>query len=402
MVNDRVARERPANRGRLNSTSYSSCLGVAVFTSSALSSRSGISLDDIDAPWLDDLPRQPDGTVAAMDVWRALDAIDTSRFADAEHLELVELWRRIGSACAARRLHHMAEFATTPVMGRGSDGQVREHADDELALRTRCARRKTSHELATALMLRDVLPGTRAALARGVIDVPRAAAIADACLPLGPTAALRVELEVLARAAFQDPRAVARASARAVMVIDAASIETRRKAAPKTRYVSGQPAPDGMADMFAHLPAMDWVVISSAINAAARAVKATGDSRTLEQLRVDALVAPFAKALRTGILDGLDPITLARHRGIRPSVHVHVTAEALLGLSRTPPISRATVRSPRTWRVNWPLTARGIDCSLTPLVELSSTSARRPIARLRRWRVGWRPVTARADSLAAE
>jgi hypothetical protein len=88
--------------------------------------------------------------------------------------------------------------------------------------------------------------------------------------------------------------------------------------------------------VYARITGPDWVAISTVLDAAARGAKATGDPRTMAQLRADALVAPFLQALRTGVLDGLAPMPLAAlHR--RPAqILVTASASVLMGLSQGP------------------------------------------------------------------
>jgi hypothetical protein len=296
----------------------------------------GVRVDGLDLPGIGELARVSDGTVPAPLLWAALDAVDETALDDAGLLDLIEAWRRLGAATDARRLSSMARFAATPPAGVRRGSGLRDFADDEIALRTRAGRRAASRDLATALVLEAALPATAGALARGDLDLARAAAVADACRTLDRADAREVESRVLPRALRQDARAAARAAQRAVLAIDPAGAERKRRQAARERFITGAPTIDGMADVWGRLPALDWVTISSAITAAARAVKASGDPRTLQELRADALVAPFAKALRTGVLDGLDPITLARHRGLRPGIEVHVPLSTLAGATDEP------------------------------------------------------------------
>jgi hypothetical protein len=297
---------------------------------------SGIVIDDLELPGLEALARSHDGLVSAQALWPVLESLSGADLLDRERLELVEAWRRLGSACDARRLQAMADFAATEVGGSRSASHVREFVDDEVALRVNGSRRTIGRELGTALALGGRLIATRRALQTGAIDLQRAHVIAEGCRDLGPRQAQQVESLVLDRAPQQSAQTLARAVARQVVAVAPEAATQRRSAARADRSVRGYPTRDGMAELVAHLPALDWVIISTAINAAARSVKASGDERSLEQLRADALVAPFAKALRTGVLDGLDPVTLARHRGVRPAVHVHVPAATLMGVEPAP------------------------------------------------------------------
>jgi hypothetical protein len=92
-----------------------------------------------------------------------------------------------------------------------------------------------------------------------------------------------------------------------------------------------------MADLVAHLPAADAVLISTAVDAAARRLRdRPGEARTMEQLRADCLIAPFRQALVSGTLDGTDPIRLARSGGEPATIQISIPAAALLGLSDSP------------------------------------------------------------------
>jgi hypothetical protein len=97
------------------------------------------------------------------------------------------------------------------------------------------------------------------------------------------------------------------------------------------------PLPDAMAELVATLPADDAAAIRAAVDAAAQRLRArTGEHRTLDQLRTDALAAPFWNALRTGRLDGIEPVPLACAQGEPAAVQVTVPASALFGLSENP------------------------------------------------------------------
>jgi len=53
-------------------------------------------------------------------------------------------------------------------------------------------------------------------------------------------------------------------------------------------------------------------------------------------LLADAFVAPFARALATGVLDGATPVKLAKHRGQAATLQVTVAASTLLGHDDAP------------------------------------------------------------------
>src|SRR6185437_11690823 len=107
--------------------------------------------------------------------------------------------------------------------------------------------------------------------------------------------------------------------------------------------------------------------IDTALTAAARSMKANrapGDRRTIDQLRADALAAPFEAGLRTGVLEtpatAGQQIRLANVRGAKAQLNVTVPASVLLGISDAPgslagygPITAETARlvaTDATWR----------------------------------------------------
>ena len=55
-----------------------------------------------------------------------------------------------------------------------------------------------------------------------------------------------------------------------------------------------------MASIYAVLPAEDAIALDLALDGSARAAKATGDARTIDQLRADVLAAAGADALARG------------------------------------------------------------------------------------------------------
>jgi hypothetical protein len=109
--------------------------------------------------------------------------------------------------------------------------------------------------------------------------------------------------------------------------VDARAAEERHQAAAEQRRVCHRPVPDGMAEIWALLPADGAAALMTRLDAEAdrlrSADRATGRTRTADQRRADALVALAAQGL-------LDP-TLPSWHGRRPSVQVTIAASTLLG-----------------------------------------------------------------------
>ncbi|NEE02329.1 DUF222 domain-containing protein [Phytoactinopolyspora halotolerans] len=122
----------------------------------------------------------------------------------------------------------------------------------------------------------------------------------------------------------------------------------RRAEGRKKRRVC-PPVPDddvtGIASMTLVGPAEDLAALYTAVDAGARALRAAGDSRNLDQLRFDLLCQVGWNALATGVLAGPEQVRLAHRHGRPATVNVTVPITTL-GTGRSPPRPRAV--SPRT------------------------------------------------------
>ncbi|HVQ88358.1 MAG TPA: DUF222 domain-containing protein [Actinomycetes bacterium] len=339
----------------------SSCVGVDV---------SGIDIDGLDA-----LDRISGDLVdpSALFQWLLDHPADSLR-TDYEVLEHAAAWERVSSFGKAQAVRSTAEFARRPeyigvdpesaLLRRQPVGQVaRRYPDEELAVRLGISSRAAGSQLELGLVLSTRLPRTASAFNTGLLDVAKTRAIVDGCIPLGDDAAATVEKRVLPKAVEQDITKLRKRIRRAVLSVDPTNAEERRKQQLEDRRVWVSPGDDGMAWLVAHLPAKDAHTIELAIDAAARASKASADptdDRTLEQRRADMLAWPFTGALQAGVLTGPSDVTLRRHRGQLPQILVTVAASTLQGFDEEPaeldgygPITAQTARAiaaEGTWR----------------------------------------------------
>jgi hypothetical protein len=276
-----------------------------------------------------------------------LDALDpTALSSDAEVLDLAAAWDRVATWALARSVAVTAEFARRPADSRlGEPGAargplgsvVRSHADDELAVRIGSSRRSVAWRLEAASQLLT-MPGTAAAFATGRLDAAKARVMVEECRVAGPAAIATIESTVLGERAFAQPTARLRERVRrAVIAADPEAAADRSERARDGRLMAVTPLPDAMAEVVATLPAEDATAIRTAVDAAARRLRdRPGEERTMDQLRADCLAAPFWNALRTGVLDGTEPVALGEYRGESAAVGVTVPAAVLLGLSDRP------------------------------------------------------------------
>lgn len=212
-------------------------------------------------------------------------------------------------------------------MVRDTNPAEAEFVADEIACALRLAPSVVAAKLQLAEALAGVLSATLTALEAGTITSRHAQILADGVHVLTDDLARRVESQVLPGAARQSPAAFRAAVQRAVLAVDPREAEERHRAAREDRRVCVTPVADGMAELWALLPADGAATVLAALNARV-ASKTADDERTADQRRADALVDLAAAGLRDASL----PLT----QGRRPSVQVTVAANTLLGLDDAP------------------------------------------------------------------
>ena len=140
---------------------------------------------------------------------------------------------------------------------------------------------------------------------------------------------------------------------RAVHALDPRRIDEQHRQAMAERRVCVTPRDDGMAELWALLPAQGAAAVMAAVNALAQ-VSSADDERSVDQRRADALVDLGVAALH-------DPHLPTTH-GMRPTINVTVALSTLLDLDQQPaelaghgPISASVARriaadETSTWR----------------------------------------------------
>ncbi|HEY9351245.1 MAG TPA: DUF222 domain-containing protein, partial [Acidothermales bacterium] len=144
------------------------------------------------------------------DLAAALAEPDVATLTDDGVLDTIAGWERVSRWAAAMSL------AAVDELEQRRPGRDAEFVQDEIALALRISRMAAGGRLVLAIQLRR-LPGVRAALQAGDLDVTKARIVADAVQPLDDAAATRVEQRVLPRAAEQTPGQLRAACERAVL-----------------------------------------------------------------------------------------------------------------------------------------------------------------------------------------
>ena len=124
------------------------------------------------------------------------------------------------------------------------------------------------------------------------IDWPRARVVVESLEHVHPVVAQEVEDRVLPTAAGATPAQLRHRIARLLHELDPADAVERHERARERRCVTRPRAlPDGMATMTATLTVDAAVRLDACLQAAALAARSDGDSRSVDQLRADALHA---------------------------------------------------------------------------------------------------------------
>jgi hypothetical protein len=279
----------------------------------------------------------------------ALAELDLGALNAEEVIEASVALGRVIAYAQSLQLRAFARFARLrPAAGR----PFCEFAADELGPALAVSRNSAATSLTLAVQLADRLQGTLAALEVGRIDLPKARVMADVTAAVSDVHAAQVEQRVLAKAGEQTAPQLRRAAARALLTIDPDGAAARHALARKERRVVVYPARDGMAELYALLPAQDATAIYQRLDVEARRAHVPdgehGDGRTADARRADALVDLLLGKGSAGAGSG----------GAR--VHVTVAATTLLGLDERPgeltgygPIPAALARelaADGTWR----------------------------------------------------
>ena len=190
--------------------------------------------------------------------------------------------------------------------GHGVEGQgparvavgVSEFLVDELALLKGISLNAASGLAERSLALVHELPATWAALADGLVDEPRANAIVAALAgqsqaaggSVEPAVVAEVEAQALGWAqAGETPVRLQERTAAALIAVDAAAADRRRKKAERAADVRVRPTGNGMSQLIVDLPTPVAAACREQVDSYARMAKVDGDERPVGQLR--ALVA---------------------------------------------------------------------------------------------------------------
>lgn len=215
-------------------------------------------------------------------------------------------WAHAGAARAAAELARREEAVVGSRAPVPEDEHAREvkslsAASTELAMRVMVSRPAAQAMIDLGKAATGPLWPVVEALEDGSIDLPRARAFVEGLGHLPGEVAMEVQDQVLPSAPRRTVRHVRQDIARALVSTDPEEATSRHaRARGRRRVCRPTPLADGMAGIWAVLPAADAVALDVALDAAARTARNGGDPRTTDQLRADALASVGHDALRTG------------------------------------------------------------------------------------------------------
>lgn len=224
-----------------------------------------------------------------------------------EMLDQLEALQRVKAAAAAAQVQLAASFAE--IAEREDEARSRSarrtppramSLGAEVALAVHTSPYRGEQRVLLSRRLRDDLPQTLAALARGELTEERAFAVAREVGHLAPEQRTRVDDDLAPHVAGLGDVAL-RQRVRRLCLVHAAEAEDRRyRRARADRRVTLQRLDDGTGRLAAILPREQAATVRAALDQAATAARAAGDARTAGQVRADVLV---------GRVTGHDPAT---------------------------------------------------------------------------------------------
>nr|WP_247600671.1 DUF222 domain-containing protein [Cellulomonas hominis] len=201
------------------------------------------------------------------------------------------------SSAHAGKLAAVAELVVRPTMdpdrtpGRGAAPVGRERVvAGEVGMRLRLPVLTASRVVRDAVLLDGLLQATGQALAAGHVDARKADTLVRRARDLPYEVSLAVEDAVLPDADQCSHAQFEQRVEHAIALVDAEGAALRHATARQGRRVTHpRRRPDGMAAMWCVLSAPDAARLDGVLDHTARAARALGDPRTLDQLRADGL-----------------------------------------------------------------------------------------------------------------
>ncbi|MFI5068420.1 MAG: DUF222 domain-containing protein [Streptosporangiales bacterium] len=201
-------------------------------------------------------------------------------------------WAQARELAAVAELARRRGVALAPQPGRPPADQLKANfAPNEIALALTLTGCSADYWMSLAVSLDSRLPATLATLAGGKIDLARAKLIDQYTTVLDDDQARMVEARVLPKAERQTTGQLRAALLRAVLAVDPAAAERRRKEAERNARVELTGEPEGTASLLGRfLPAAQASAAWSRIDMIAKALEDSGAAGGIDLLRAQVLL----------------------------------------------------------------------------------------------------------------
>ncbi|WP_020578248.1 HNH endonuclease signature motif containing protein [Actinopolymorpha alba] len=221
-----------------------------------------------------------------------LAAIDLTAVNGYARVVVMRAWQRQASWASCRMYDAMAYVARSPMGGEDAPPELletcSEFASVEIGAALTLSPGSADRELDLAFDLTKRLPGTRAALEAGRIDVNKAREISSETSCLSDELAREAEEWILPKASELTRQQLERRLKAKVIKLDPVGAEERRKAAKRERKIQFGAGVNGTASIFGYdLPLEKVAEAKAFINRLTEHLKAGGDDRWLGEIEVD-------------------------------------------------------------------------------------------------------------------
>jgi hypothetical protein len=213
---------------------------------------------------------------------------------DAARIDVIAGLERVKAAAAAAQLGLVERFAVSQQAANQALGfeerAARRGIPEQVGLARRVSPSAASRQVTVAKALVRELPATLGQLQRGEISEFVATVVVNETSVLAAGDRRVADTRIAPRLPGLGPKRAQALARRAVIEIDQQAVVARAAKARKDRRVGCRPAPDTMAVLSALLPCEDGVRAYASLRAHADRLKATGDSRSRDQIMADTLV----------------------------------------------------------------------------------------------------------------
>jgi len=310
--------------------SVGSCSVERMFDSELLPSNSDLldpeSADDQGLPA--DLESIPPGLLLAV----ILSSVDRDRLSGYDRVRVLKANARMVAHFQARLyadIQSVSDSVSELEYLDDPDSQVVfETASSEVQAALTLTRRSADIQVELASLLCERLPRVWEALHVGMIDLPRARVLSDLTLPLPEELAREVTDTALERTPGLTTGQLRAHLGRLIITIDPAAAQERYEQRLEERRVFSEQGEDGTANLSGlNLPPAETSRAMRRINRLARALKAKGDRRRIDQIRAD---------IYLDLLTGKNQTGEKGSAGDRGVVDIRVDLTTLAGLDDQP------------------------------------------------------------------